>query len=293
MTPNQRAYNKIMRKIQPKIERWIGYGLEHGLEFDTGEMQALFEKPKRITKQFLKDLKHTPKKRYEFYEKYATYEGTSTPYERPIEEAQEYERRAEKARLTRVKNRILQEAENDYWREVREVRERELEEETTPMPDEDFTPDNKEDFTPRVYDDYDETIPFQKAYYYGQNLIQEFANADDVHAGVSDVLRDLILTFVNNAEDESAERFCDNYEKNKEEIEEAILEALNYETDGNGRGEHIASQKSSLFRALDLIFDGTGYYWQGEFGERLENAYADMHNMFTEYYNYRKKGALY
>lgn len=273
MTPNQRAYNKIMRKIQPKIERWIGYGLEHGLEFDTSEIQALFEKPKRITKQFLKDLKHTPKKRYEFYEKYANYEGTSTPYERPIEEAREYARRAEKARQTREKNRILQE--------------------TTPLPDEDFTPDNKEDFTPRVYEDYDETDPFQQAYFYGENLIQEFANADDVHAGVSDVLRDLIFTFVNNAEDESAERFCDNYEKNKEEIEEAILEALNYETDGNNRGEHIASQKSSLFRALDLLFDGTGYYWQGEFGERLENAYADMHNMFTEYYNYRKKGALY
>ena len=257
MTPNQRAYNKIMRKIQPKIEGWIGYGLEHGLEFDTGEMQALFEKPKRITKQFLKDLNHIPKKRYEFYEKYATYEGTSTPYERPKEEIREYRRRAEKARLTRERNRIF------------------------------------EDFVPKVYDDYDEAIPFQKAFYYGQNLIQEFANADDVHAGVSDVLRDLILAFVNNAEDESAERFCDNYEKNKEEIEEAILEALNYETDGNNRGEHIASQKSSLFRALDLLFDGTGYYWRGEFGERLENAYADIHNMFTEYYNYRKKGALY
>ena len=269
-----------MRKIQPKIERWIGYGLEHGLEFDTGEMQALFEKPKRITKQFLKDLKHIPKKRYEFYEKYATYEGTSTPYERPIEEAQEYERRVEKARQTREKKRILQEAVPP-------------DEDFTPDYAENLTPDNKEDFTPRVYEDYDETDPFQQAYFYGENLIQEFANADDVHAGVSDVLRDLILTFVNNAEDESAERFCDNYEKNKEEIEEAILEALNYETDGNNRGEHIASQKSSLFRALDLLFDGTGYYWQGEFGERLENAYADMHNMFNEYYNYRKKGALY
>lgn len=280
MTPNQRAYNKIMRKIQPKIERWIGFGLEHGLEFDTGEMQALFEKPKRITKQFLKDLKHIPKKRYEFYEKYATQEDTKTPYKRPIEEIQEYERRAEKARQTREKKRIIQEAVPP-------------DEDFTPDYAENLTPDNKEDFTPRVYEDYDETIPFQKAYYYGQNLIQEFANADDVHAGVSDVLRDLILTFVNNAEDESAERFCDNYEKNKEEIEEAILEALNYETNDNGRGEHIASQKNSLFRALDLIFDGTGYYWQGEFGERLENAYADMHNMFTEYYNYRKKGALY
>ena len=289
MTSNQRAYNKIMRKIQPKIGRWIGYGLEHGLEFDTGEIQALFEKPKRITKQFLKDLKHIPKKRYEFYEKYATQEGTKTPYERPKEEIREYRRRAEKARLTREKKRILQEAKNDYWREVRE---RELEEETTPLSDEDFTPD-KEDFTPRVYGDYDETVPFQRAYFYGENLIQEFANADDVHAGVSEILRDLILTFVNNAEDESAERFCDNYERNKEEIEEAILKALNYETDGNNRGEHIASQKSSLFRALDLLFDGTGYYWQGEFGERLESAYADMHNMFTEYYNYRKKGALY
>lgn len=273
MTPNQRAYNKIMRKIQPKIERWIGYGLEHGLEFDTGEMQAIFEKPKRITKQFLKDLKQIPKKRYEFYEKYATQEGTNTPYERPKEEIQEYKRRAEKAHQTRERNRILQE--------------------TTPLPDEDFVPDTTEDLTPRVYDDYDETDPFQQAYFYGENLIQEFANADDVHAGVSDVLRDLILTFVNNAEDESAERFCDNYDRNKEEIEEAILEALNYETDGNNRGEHIASQKSSLFRALDLLFDGTGYYWQGEFGERLESAYADMHNMFTEYYNYRKKGALY
>lgn len=269
-----------MRKIQPKIERWIGFGLEHGLEFDTGEMQALFEKPKRITKQFLKDLKHIPKKRYEFYEKYATQEDTKTPYKRPIEEIQEYERRAEKARQTREKKRIIQEAVPP-------------DEDFTPDYAENLTPDNKEDFTPRVYEDYDETIPFQKAYYYGQNLIQEFANADDVHAGVSDVLRDLILTFVNNAEDESAERFCDNYEKNKEEIEEAILEALNYETNDNGRGEHIASQKNSLFRALDLIFDGTGYYWQGEFGERLENAYADMHNMFTEYYNYRKKGALY
>lgn len=256
-----------MHKVQPKIERWIGYGLKHGLEFDTGEMQALFEKPKRITKQFLKDLKHIPKKRYEFYEKYATYEGVDTPYERPEEEIKEYQRRAEKAKQTREEN------------QAKKVLDRILDEiaREEPVGGGSLEPQN----------------PFQKAYYYGINLIQEFANADDVHAGVSDVLRDLILTFVNNAEDESAERFCDNYEKNKEEIEEAILEALNYETNDNGRGEHIASQKNSLFRALDLIFDGTGYYWQGEFGERLENAYADIHNMFTEYYNYRKKGALY
>jgi hypothetical protein len=240
LTPNQREFFEL----QERVFRWQEYAEKKDLFVD----YFFPEKPERITKEYLKELKaEIPKKRWQFLEEYATTQS-GKKYHRPLEEKLKAHRTALKSAHTKFLNKIHQDL---------------------PAYDTDYSP---------VYNDVDEQ---QKAFNYVQTIIKEMDTG--INTELMQEFQNILQDFVNNYADEpQALIFNQNYERNKALIDSDFA-ALAYES-----GEGDDSEMSRLTdEVLDYLFAGTDFNPDltilralvDEVGSRSRDSYALAYEM--------------
>lgn len=217
LTPNQREFFEL----QERVFRWQEYAEKKDLTVD----YFFPEKPERITKEYLKELKaEIPKKRWQFLEEYAVTE-TGKKYHRPLEEKLKAHRTALRSAHTKFLNKIHQDL---------------------PAYDTDYSP---------VYNDVDEQ---QKAFNYVQTIIKEMDTGTNTE--LMQEFQNILQDFVNNFADEPQARiFNQNYERNKAQID-SDFSALAYASGDGDSGNGDSGVMSRLTdEVLDLLFAGTDF----------------------------------
>lgn len=212
LTPNQREFFEL----QERVFRWQEYAEKKDLSVD----YFFPEKPERITKEYLKELKaEIPKKRWQFLEEYATTQS-GKKYVRPLEEKLKAHRTALRSAHTKFLNKIHQDL---------------------PTYDTDYSP---------VYNDVDEQ---QKAFSYVQTIIEEMDTG--INTELMQEFQNILQDFVNNFADEpQALIFNQNYERNKAQIDSDFT-ALAYDSGDGDSGE----MSRLTDEVLDLLFAGTDF----------------------------------
>lgn len=183
LTQNQKEFFEL----QKRVFRWQEYAENKGLD-----VSYFFpEKPQRITKQFLKELKsEIPKRRWEFLEQYA--EENGRPYKRTIQEKIKAQITAKKSAQTRSHSN------------------------QPSMP------------SVSAQNGQGETIDEQqKAFNYVLTFVSEIdtgTNAELIQEFIN-----ILMDFVNNVDNNEARIFNQNFEKNKALIDTDFV-ALAYES---------------------------------------------------------------
>lgn len=257
MTQNQREF----AKYQEILERWIKAGEKQGLSFSDFDYNIL-ETPRRIYKKDIAEIKALTKTpRWQFFENYAkeSYLLDSVTkgyrqYVRPESEAKLARERAQKAVITKLRNQGADEDTIEFKIESQQV--------------DNYKQDKREDFYSPVYTEYDDRNAFEVAYHYGENLISELQDYNDTNEPIAFALRDVIMDFVNNADDTMAQRFSENYESKKGEIIECLKSAI---YDSGSQNLEISKPYLNAVKALDMVFEGTGYDWTSGYGQVLRD----------------------
>lgn len=207
MTKNQSAFEKLKQKV----ERWTKSAEKQGIKIDYN----LPEKPARITKKFLNEIKkEIPKQRWKFYEKYGTQEATGQQYKRPEKEVEKSKEIARKGWETRRRKQ------SDYSIEDNDDYGIVDNDDYTIGDNDDYGTDNDD------YEDLDsiEDIPlFQQAENAIHDLIERLQSVPTDNIEYIEVLStDLYDWLENDANEENIPKFIENYESNLPLIESAI-----------------------------------------------------------------------
>lgn len=255
MTQNQREYSKY----QTILERWIKAGEKQGLSFGEFDYNIL-ETPSRIYRkdiERIKSLTKTP--RWQFFENYAkqsylinSVDKEYKPYVRPEREAKLARERAQKAVITKLRNQGADEDEIEYKIDTQRL--------------DNYETDKRNDFYKPIYTEYDDRDAYETAYHYGENLISELQDYNDTNEPIANALRDVIMDFVNNADDEMAQKFAENYNDKKAEIIDCLKSAI---YDSGSQNLEISKPYLNACKALDMVFEGTGYDWTSGYGQVL------------------------
>lgn len=240
LTSNQREFFEL----QERVFRWQEYAEKKDLNVD----YFFPEKPERITKEYLKELKaEIPKKRWQFLEEYATTQS-GEKYFRPVAEKLKARRTALKSAHTKYLNKIHQDL---------------------PEKDTDYS---------SIYNDVDEQ---QKAFNYVQTIIKEMDTG--INTELMQEFQNILQDFVNNfADEQQALIFNQNYERNKALIDSDFT-ALAYDS-GDGDDSEMNRLTDEV---LDLLFAGTDFNPDltilralvDEVGSRSSTSYALAYEM--------------